>query len=366
MGKHIIIAGGGTGGHIFPAVAVANALKKLDASIEILFVGARGKMEMDKVPKAGFEIVGLDIAGLDRGQWWRNITLPYKLLKSFWQVRSIFKRFKPDAAFGVGGYSSYPVLRFAQSREIPTYLHEANAYGGKSNMYLAKGARVVFTGTQFGMEKFFPADRIMYSGNPVRNQIVTTYRTQEESLSIFGLSPSKVTLLVVGGSLGARSINHAVRNGLQTWMEHGYQLIWQTGKLFAEEAKSVTAGMDGVYSSEFLTDMNAAYTAADLVISRAGAMSVTELCLTGKPVIFVPFPFAAEDHQTANAMALVNQQAAWIVKDGDASEKLMEKALMLAGNQKLRNEMSRNIKPLAKEDADQLIADYILKDVERK
>ncbi len=364
MGKHIVIAGGGTGGHIFPAVAVANALKGVDATIEILFVGAKGKMEMEKVPKAGFEIVGLDIAGLDRGQWWRNFTLPYKLLKSFWQVRGIFKSFKPDAAFGVGGYSSFPVLRFAQSKGIPTYLHEANAYGGKSNMLLAKGARIVFTGTQYGMEKFFPAERIVFSGNPIRHQVVAHSRTKEEALAVFGLSPSKVTLLVVGGSLGARSINQAVRNGLKAWTEQGYQVIWQTGKLFTKEAASATEGLDGVYYNEFINDMNAAYAAADLVISRSGAMSVTELCLTGKPVIFVPFPFAAEDHQTANAMALVNKQAAWIVKDEEAQEKLMDKALMLAANENQRKEMSRNIIHLARQDADKLIAGMILKDLE--
>ncbi len=364
MGKNIIIAGGGTGGHIFPAVAVANALKAIDASVEILFVGAKGKMEMEKVPKAGFEIVGLDIAGLDRGQWWKNLSLPYKLLKSFLQVRSIFQKFKPDAAFGVGGYSSFPVLRFAQSKKIPTYLHEANAYGGKSNMLLAKGVKYVFTGTQFGMEKFFPADRIVFSGNPVRHQVVSSYRTPEEARAMFGLSPSKITLLVVGGSLGARSINHAIRNGLQNWIAKGYQLIWQTGRLFTEDAKLATEGMSGIYHSEFIADMNAAYTAADLVISRAGAMSVTELCLTGKPVIFVPFPFAAEDHQTVNAMALVQKQAAWIVKDTDAADSLINKALELAENEKIRKQMSRNIQPLARQDADQLIAEMILKDLE--
>lgn len=363
MGKRIVIAGGGTGGHIFPAVAVANAMKAIEPSTEILFVGAKGKMEMEKVPKAGYKIVGLDIAGFDRGQWWRNFSLPFKLLKSFWQVRSIFKSFKPDAAFGVGGYSSFPVLRFAQSKGIPTYLHEANAYGGKSNMLLAKAARYVFTGTQFGMEKFFPADRIVFSGNPVRQQVVAATSSREEARAFFGLDPTVVTLLVVGGSLGARSINLAVSNGLNEWIEKGYQIIWQTGKLFTKEAKQAASNFKGVYWAEFITDMNAAYTAADLVISRAGAMSVTELCLTGKPVIFVPFPFAAEDHQTANAMALVEKEAAWIVKDSEAAEKLMQKALDLAGSEEVRDEMSRNIRPLARQDADNLIANMILKDM---
>jgi UDP-N-acetylglucosamine--N-acetylmuramyl-(pentapeptide) pyrophosphoryl-undecaprenol N-acetylglucosamine transferase len=365
MGKRIIIAGGGTGGHIFPAVAVANALCAIDESIQILFVGAKGKMEMEKVPKAGYAIEGLDIAGFDRGQWWRNITLPYKLIKSFWQVRNIFNRFKPDAAFGVGGYSSFPVLRYAQGRNIPTYLHEANAYGGKSNMLLSKRARKVFTGTM-GMDKFFPADKILFTGNPVRQEIVRTSKTKAEALTSFGLKEMALTLFVVGGSLGARSINLAVRQGITRWVDEGYQIIWQTGKLFDREGKEAAAGLPGVYVSDFIWDMNAAYTAADMVISRAGAMSVTELCLTAKPVIFVPFPFAAEDHQTANAMALVEKNAAWIVKDNEVAHKLMDMALALANNYDVRIQMSQNIKPLAKDDADVVIAKEILKDVSNR
>mgnify|MGYP001240089713 CR=1 FL=1 len=364
MGKRIIIAGGGTGGHIFPAVAVANALKRQDPSVEILFVGARGKMEMEKVPMAGYKIEGLDIAGLDRGNMLNNISLPFKLLKSFWQVRGIFKSFRPDAAFGVGGYSSYPVLRYAQSKGINTYLHEANAYGGKSNMMLSKRAKRVFTGTP-GMEKFFPGDKILFTGNPIRHEVVILTRPKTDALQSFGLRPGAVTLLVVGGSLGARSVNLAVRQGLQRWVNAGYQLIWQTGKLFTEESKEAAASQSGVYVSDFISDMNAAYIAADLVISRAGAMSVTELCLTGKPVIFVPFPFAAEDHQTANAMALVQQQAAWMVKDSNAADELMDKALLLAADEELRLRMSRNVKPLAKDDADKVIAREILNDLEK-
>jgi UDP-N-acetylglucosamine--N-acetylmuramyl-(pentapeptide) pyrophosphoryl-undecaprenol N-acetylglucosamine transferase len=362
MGKRIIIAGGGTGGHIFPAVAVANALKKLDPAVEILFVGAKGKMEMEKVPKAGYKIEGLDIAGFDRGNLLKNISLPFKLLKSFWQVRGIFRSFKPDAAFGVGGYSSYPVLRYAQSLGIHTYLHEANAYGGKSNMMLAKRATRVFTGT-LGMERFFPAGKIMYTGNPVRHEVVTAATTKEAALQSFGLKGDAITLLVVGGSLGARSINHAVRQGVQRLVNAGYQLIWQTGKLFIEESKAVADALPGIYVSDFIWDMNAAYTAADLVVSRAGAMSVTEMCLTGKPVIFVPFPFAAEDHQTANAMALVDAQAAWMVKDQDTEKELVERVLQLAADEELRKKMSSNIKSLARNDADSVIAREILNDL---
>jgi UDP-N-acetylglucosamine--N-acetylmuramyl-(pentapeptide) pyrophosphoryl-undecaprenol N-acetylglucosamine transferase len=362
MAKRIVIAGGGTGGHIFPAIAVANALKKIDASIEVLFIGAKGKMEMEKVPKAGYSIEGLDIAGFDRGRWWNNISLPYKLLRSFWQVRSIFSAFKPHAAFGVGGYSSYPVLRYAQLKGIPTYLHEANAFGGKSNIFLSRRAKRVFTGT-IGMEKFFPSEKILFTGNPIRREVIAESRTKAEALLSFGLREGFVTLFVVGGSLGAKSINLSVRQGIERWVDAGYQLIWQTGKLFIEEAKEVSKGMDGVYISDFIWDMNAAYAAADLVISRAGAMSVTELCLTGKPVIFVPFPFAAEDHQTANAMALVKKDAALLVKDADAANMLMEKAFLLAGDEVLRNKMSENIRPLAKDDADNVIAKEILNDL---
>ncbi len=362
MGKRIVIAGGGTGGHIFPAVAVANALRAQDPSVEVLFVGAKGKMEMEKVPKAGYTIRGLDIAGFDRGNIFRNILLPFKLLKSFWQVRSIFKSFKPDAAFGVGGYSSYPVLRYAQGKGLPTYLHEANAYGGKSNMMLAKRAKRVFTGA-IGMDSFFPAGKILFTGNPVRHEVVSHTRPKAEALGSFGLKTGAITVLVVGGSLGARSVNEAVRKGVDRLVQAGCQLIWQTGKLFIEESRQVAEALPGVYVSDFIWDMNAAYTAADLVISRAGAMSVTELCLTGKPVIFVPFPFAAEDHQTANAMALVQQKAAWMVKDALAADELIEKTLALAADEDLRKEMGRNVKLLAKDDADKVIAMEILKDL---
>jgi UDP-N-acetylglucosamine--N-acetylmuramyl-(pentapeptide) pyrophosphoryl-undecaprenol N-acetylglucosamine transferase len=361
--KRIIIAGGGTGGHIFPAVAVANALRQIEPDIEILFVGAKGKMEMEKVPKAGYEIRGLDIAGLNRGQWWRNVSLPLKLFQSFFQVRNIFSSFKPEAAFGVGGYSSYPVLRYAQSKGIPTYIHEANAFGGKSNQLLAKRARRVFVGTP-GMERFFPASKILFTGNPVRQEILAVDKSQAEALAVFGLTPGKVTLLVVGGSLGALSINMAVASRIGLWVDEGFQLIWQTGKSFEAEALSLVKSKMGVYVSAFISDMNAAYRAADMVISRSGAMSVTELCLTHKAVIFVPYPYAAEDHQTANAIALVNKNAAILVSDKDAPRRLMSQALDLALDKSLRMQLSNNIQHLAASDADVVIAKEILKDIE--
>jgi UDP-N-acetylglucosamine--N-acetylmuramyl-(pentapeptide) pyrophosphoryl-undecaprenol N-acetylglucosamine transferase len=262
----------------------------------------------------------------------------------------------------VGGYSSYPVLRYAQNQGIPTYLHESNAYAGRSNTMLAKRARRVFVGAQ-GMDKFFPADKLVFTGNPVRTEVVAHDRGKSEALAAFGLAEAKTTLLVIGGSLGARSINQAVQQGVHRLVKAGHQLIWQTGKLFADEARQATEGLPGVYVSDFIYDMNGAYTAADLVISRAGAMSVTELCLTGKPVIFVPYPFAAEDHQTANARALVEQGAAWMVPDGQAAAELMDKALDLAADAATREAMGRNIKPLAVKHADRAIANEILKDL---
>lgn len=362
MSIRIIIAGGGTGGHIFPAVAVANALKAQQPDVDILFIGAKGKMEMEKVPLAGYRIVGLDIAGFERKKIWKNIGLPIKMLKSFIKVRTVFRDFKPAAAFGVGGYSSYPVLKYAQWVGVPTYLHEANAFGGKSNQLLAKKAIRVFVGTP-GMEQFFPASKIMFTGNPVRQTILAKAADKATALAHFGIKADGPVLLVVGGSLGARSINEAVKNGIDAWLGKGYGVIWQTGKLFGNEAKNATADNKAAFVSEFINEMHLAYAAADIVISRAGAMSVTELCITGKAVIFVPFPFAAEDHQTANAMALVQRQAALLVPDAEAAEKLMPEALRLAEDYAQRESLMGNIIKLAKTDADVVIAQQILNDL---
>lgn len=365
MNKRIVIAGGGTGGHIFPAVAVANALKAKAPGIEVLFIGALGKMEMEKVPLAGYKIVGLNIAGFERRRIWKNFMLPLKMLRSFLKVRAVFNEFKPQAAFGVGGYSSYPVLKYAQWVGIPTYLHEANAFGGKSNQLLAKKAKRVFVGTP-GMEQFFPASKIIFTGNPVRRNITASVADKSTALAHFGLQVNGPVLLVVGGSLGARSINDAVKAGIDIWLDKGYGIIWQTGKLFGDAAKNAAAGKGAAYVSEFINDMHMAYAAADIVISRAGAMSVTELCITGKAVIFVPFPFAAEDHQTANAMALVRNNAALLVRDADAAEKLMPAAIELAENEWLLKSLAENIKKMAKADADEVIAEQILNDLFEK
>ncbi|MFN8290839.1 MAG: undecaprenyldiphospho-muramoylpentapeptide beta-N-acetylglucosaminyltransferase [Chitinophagaceae bacterium] len=362
MGKRIIIAGGGTGGHIFPAIAVANALKKIDSSIEILFVGAKGRMEMEKVPQAGYKIEGLDIAGFNRSSLIKNIGLPFKLVKSFWQVRKIFRAFRPDAAIGVGGYSSFPVLRTAQGKGISTFILEANSFAGKSNIMLGKKATRVFAGTE-GMEKFFPPEKIMVTGNPVRTAITGMKLNRAEGQRFFSLREEKTTLLVVGGSLGARSVNEAIGEGLDELLKAGLQLVWQTGKPYAETAKQQAAGKEGVWVNDFITQMEYAYAAADIVVARAGAMTVAELCVVKKPVVFVPYPYAAEDHQTANAMTLVNKKAALVVKDSEVKEKLVATVTGLAKDKVLQEEMSRNMAPLAITNADEVIAGEILKAV---
>lgn len=307
MALKVILAGGGTGGHIFPAIAIANALKKLEPSVDILFVGAKGKMEMEKVPQAGYKIEGLDIAGFNRSSLIKNFGLPFKLVKSFFQVRGIIQRFQPDAVIGVGGYSSFPVLRYAQAKGIPTFIHESNSFAGKSNILLGKNATKVFVASD-GMQKFFPADKLQVTGNPVRPAIVASASIEQaEAKQFFGLDAQKKTLLVVGGSLGARSINEAIASGINALLEAGLQIIWQTGKTDAQRWKEAAAGMKGAWVNEFITEMQNGYAAADIVVSRAGAMAIAELCVVKKPVVFVPFPFAAEDHQTANANHLVEK-----------------------------------------------------------
>lgn len=365
MSKKIIIAGGGTGGHIFPAVAIANALKKADSSIEILFVGAKGKMEMEKVPQAGYKIEGLDIAGFNRSSLIKNTSLPFKLIKSFFQVRSIFKVFKPDAVIGVGGYSSFPVLRFAQSKGIPSFIHESNSFAGKSNILLGKKATAVFTGTD-GMEKFFPAEKIVVTGNPVRAAIARSSLSKADGCQLFSLDENRKTLLVVGGSLGAKSINEAIDKHLDELLGAGLQLIWQTGKPYAAKAEARVAGKSSVWVNDFITQMEYAYAAADIVVARAGAMTVAELCVVKKPVLFVPYPYAAEDHQTVNAQQLVNKQAALMVKDSEAMDKVVPMAIELAADNDRQATLRKNIAALAITDADKIIAEAILKKLKAK
>lgn len=358
--KRIILAGGGTGGHIFPAIAIANALKKKDSSIEILFIGAKGKMEMEKVPQAGYKIEGLDIAGFNRSSLIKNISLPFKLIKSFFQVRRIVNRFQPDAAIGVGGYSSFPVLRYAQAKGIDTYIHEANSFGGKSNKWLAKKATKVFVAGD-GMEQFFPAAKIMITGNPVRKSILQNTVSREEGMRFFGLDTGKKTVLVTGGSLGARGINEAIDAHIAEFEKNDVQLIWQTGKPYAARAKEITAGKKNIWTNDFITQMEYAFAAADVVISRAGAMSIAEFCVVKKPVVFVPFPFSAEDHQTVNAQRLVDKKAGLLVKDSEAKAKLVATVIALVKDEARQLELKQNIGKLAITNADEVIADEILK-----
>jgi UDP-N-acetylglucosamine--N-acetylmuramyl-(pentapeptide) pyrophosphoryl-undecaprenol N-acetylglucosamine transferase len=360
MSLKVILAGGGTGGHIFPAIAIANAIKKIKPEAQILFVGAKGKMEMEKVPQAGYEIKGLDIAGFNRSSLIKNIGLPFKLVKSFIQVRNIINAFKPDAVIGVGGYSSFPVLRFAQSKGITTFIHESNSFAGKSNILLGKKATKVFVASD-GMEKFFPKEKLMISGNPVRAAIAHASVTKENALKFFGLSVNKKTVLIVGGSLGAKSINEAIDAGIDAFEKNNLQLIWQTGKPYAAHAKAKANGKPNVWVNEFITQMENAYAAADVVISRAGAMAIAEICLVAKPAVFVPYPHAAEDHQTVNAMHLVKKNAGLMVKDNEAKEKLVNTIITLANDDVKQKELKENINPLGVSDADVVVAKEVLK-----
>ena len=360
----IIIAGGGTGGHIFPAIAIANALKKLRPEVKILFVGAKGKMEMEKIPQAGYEIRGLDIAGFNRSSLIKNIGLPWKLIKSFFQVRKIFKDFRPDAVIGVGGYSSFPVLRLAQQKRIDSFIHESNSFAGKSNILLGKRATKIFVATG-GMEKFFPAEKIIVTGNPVRKSIAENVQTREEGIRFFGLDPSKKTVLVIGGSLGAKTINESLAANLDAFESNQLQLIWQTGKPYAEEAKKLSLEKKNIWTGDFITKMEFAFAGADLVISRAGAMAIAELCVVAKPVVFVPYPFAAEDHQTMNAKYLVEKHAALMIKDADAKNQLVTTVIHLAQNMQQQEIMVKNIGALAVSNADEKIAIEILRSLEK-
>ncbi len=360
-GTRIIIAGGGTGGHIFPALAIANALKKMEPAIEILFVGAKGKMEMDKIPEAGFKIVGLTIAGYNRSSLIKNIALPFKLVRSFFEVTAVLKSFKPAAVIGVGGYSSFPVLRIAQTRGIPTFIHESNSLPGKSNIMLGKRAKAIFVAAE-KMEKYFPANKISITGNPVRN-IFSKKIPQEEALQFFGLNPGMKTIFVMGGSLGAKSINETIEANVDAFKKNNLQLIWQTGKPFAERAAKAEEDRNNIWTNAFISKMEYAYNAADIVVARSGAMTIAELCVVGRPAIFVPYPFAAEDHQAANAMALVEKQAAIMVRDEEVKVKLMSSVLDLARDEEKMKMLELNIAKMGNNNADEIIAKEILKNI---
>lgn len=360
----IIISGGGTGGHIFPAVSIANAIKELRPDAEILFVGAEGRMEMQRVPDAGYKIIGLPVAGFDRKRLWRNFAVLVKLARSQWKARTIIKEFRPHVAVGVGGYASGPTLKTAGMMGIPTLIQEQNSYAGVTNKLLAKKAHKICVAYD-GMEKFFPAEKILLTGNPVRQNLLARSVSREDALRSFGLDPEKKTILIVGGSLGARTINNAILAALsQIRKAKDIQFIWQTGKLYHAGITSrlaEEAALPNLYVTDFIKDMAAAYTAADLVISRAGAGSISEFCLLCKPVILVPSPNVAEDHQTKNALALVNKEAAIYIKDSEAEEKLISTALAHVLNKEKLYELSKNITELALPDSATIIAKEVIK-----
>ncbi len=359
----VIVSGGGTGGHIFPAVSIANAIKSQHPEAEILFVGAEGRMEMQRVPAAGYPIKALPICGFDRKHLWKNVAVLFKILKSRRLARRIIKDFRPMAAVGVGGYASGPTLNMAEAMGIPTLIQEQNSYAGVTNKLLAKRADKICVAYE-GMERFFPKEKIILTGNPVRQGLLECKRSREEILQGFGFRPDRKTVLLMGGSLGARTLNESVMGNLSLIGESGVQFIWQTGGYYFPQLKErlKQAGKpDNLFVTDFISRMDEAYAAADLVISRAGASSISELCLLGKPAILVPSPNVAEDHQTKNAMALVDKDAALCVTDAEAVDKLIALALATVADESRLDRLSRNIKKLAFADSADRIADEVYK-----
>jgi UDP-N-acetylglucosamine--N-acetylmuramyl-(pentapeptide) pyrophosphoryl-undecaprenol N-acetylglucosamine transferase len=373
MSKRIIISGGGTGGHIFPAISIANALKEKDPSIEILFVGAIGKMEMERVPAAGYPIKGLPVAGLKRSLALSNLALPFKVIKSVSMAGKIIREFKPDVVVGVGGYASAPLLWSASRMGVPTLIQEQNSYAGLTNKILSKRAKTICTAYE-GMERFFPKDKIILTGNPIRKEIAPATASQkEEAYKFFGLNPELPTVLVVGGSLGCGTLNRTMKSWIAAGNGSQFQVIWQSGKGYAAGIQSFFEGLEGsefgentrrwgnILNCDFISRMDLAYAACDLIVSRAGAGTISELCAAGKAPIFVPSPVVAEDHQTHNAMALVNKGAAILIKDGEAEEKLMGEVEKIVFDREKITELEKNILALAKPNASSDIADEVLK-----
>mgnify|MGYP003514088389 FL=1 len=359
----IVISGGGTGGHIFPAISIANAIKEQCPDADILFVGAEGRMEMQRVPAAGYPIKGLPVAGFNRKNLLKNIPVLIKLFKSQRMARQIIKDFQPHAAVGVGGYASGPTLKVAGSMGIPTILQEQNSYAGVTNKLLSKQAQKICVAYE-GMERFFDKEKIMLTGNPVRQGLINHSISREDAIRSFRLDPEKRTVLILGGSLGARSINQCMIENLEKIRSSGVQFIWQTGKIYFENAISAIAEageLPMLHVTDFISDMATAYQAADLIISRAGAGSISEFCLLGKPVILVPSPNVAEDHQTKNALALVNKNAALYVKDENAKDKLINKAIETVSQMDLLENLSKNIAKLAFTDSANVIAVEVIK-----
>ena len=358
----VIISGGGTGGHIFPAVSIANAIKAQHPNAKILFVGALGRMEMQRVPAAGYEIKGLPIQGFNRKHLLKNVSVLIRLYKSLRMARKIIKQFRPMVAVGVGGYASGATLYECAKMGIPCLIQEQNSYAGVTNKLLAKRVQKICVAYD-GMERFFPADKIIMTGNPVRENVLQTSLSQQEARMSFGLQPDKKTILLVGGSLGARTINESVMSHLDMIKDSGVQFIWQTGKYYHADIMKRLEGKDlpMLKVTDFISDMGAAYKAADVVISRAGASSISEFQLIGKPVILVPSPNVAEDHQTKNALALVNKQAALLVRDAEAREKLLPLALQTVKDDAKLASLSENIKKLGKGNAAGVIAQEVLR-----
>jgi len=358
----VIISGGGTGGHIYPAIAIADALKRKVPQVQVLFVGAEGKMEMEKVPKAGYEIVGLPVAGLQRKLSFQNLKLPFKIVGSLLSARKILKKFKPDVAVGVGGYASMPTLYMAGRQKIPIVVQEQNGYAGLTNKILAKYAQTICVAYP-NMEAYFPKEKIRFTGNPVRGSILQGGMDRETALAKFGLSPNRKTLLLIGGSLGARTLNNCLREGWHAIVDAGFQLIWATGKIYYRQLVKELGEKPNpqVCMQEFIYEMEAAYQAADLVVSRAGALSLSELSLAQKAALLVPSPNVAEDHQTKNAQALVKEGAAVMVSDAAAPGGLVQKAIGLLQDEKALQSLSENISRLAKPNAADEIAEEVIR-----
>jgi len=357
----VIISGGGTGGHIFPAIAIANKIKENYPSVEILFVGAEGKMEMEKVPQAGYKIIGLPIRGIQRKLTLKNLLVPFKLISSLWKARKIIKEFKPDVAIGVGGYASAATLKMAAFAKVPTLVQEQNSFPGITNKWLAKDAKKICVAYD-GLDKYFSISKLVKTGNPVRNEVIEIEGKRDNAFDFFGLDKTKQTVLVIGGSLGAGTINISFKERIKELIENDVQVIWQCGKGYIKNLSSFNKDLssDLVYLSDFIYKMDLAYAAADVIVSRAGAMSVSELCLVGKPTVLVPSPNVSEDHQTKNAMALVNENAAVLVKDSEAKKVLISTILEIMNDKVVKENLSARIKTLGISDA----ADRILKEIE--
>lgn len=356
----VLLSGGGTGGHIFPAIAIADEIKKRFPDAEFLFIGANGKMEMEKVPQAGYKIEGIDIAGIDRGNMLSNLGLPFKILKSLSKSKRIIKNFAPDFAVGTGGFASGPALYEASKMGIPIFIQEQNAHAGVTNKILSKKAKAVFTA--YPKVEGFPAEKIKFLGNPIRENIVSGMQETSSAKEKLGLDKNKLTILSVGGSLGSRTLNNGWKENLDQLKEKGYQLIWQTGKLDYKELsnESRISNLESqIQLKEFIKDMETAYSAADVIVSRAGAIAISELAVAQKPVLLIPFPFAAEDHQTKNAMNLVEKNAAKMVKDSEMQEKFWNTLSEICENENVRKEMSENLKYFAKPNAAKEIVDEI-------